>query len=58
MAYLYFFFELHLMVCGLLVPQPGIEPTPSAMKTQSLNPWTTRKNSPSTCTFEASLHPL
>ena len=31
------------MVCRILVPWPGIEPTPSAVKTQSPNHWTTRK---------------
>ena len=38
-----FFFCLTSMACGILVPQPGIEPVPPAVKAQSLNPWTTRE---------------
>ena len=34
------FFWPHHVACGMLVPQPGIEPTPLAMKAQSLNLWT------------------
>jgi len=30
------------MVCGILVPQPGIEPMPSAVEAWMLNHWTTR----------------
>ena len=30
------------MACGILVPRPGIEPTPPAVEGQSLNHWTTR----------------
>ena len=26
---------------GILVPQPGVEPTPSSEKAQSSSPWTT-----------------
>ena len=29
--------------CGILVPQPGIRPVPSALEAQSLNHWTVRK---------------
>ena len=29
--------------CGILVPQPGIEPGPRAVKAQSSNHWTTRE---------------
>ena len=29
--------------CGILVPGPGIEPVPSAVKTQSPNHWTARE---------------
>ena len=29
--------------CGILVPQPGIEPTPPAVEVQSVNHWTTRE---------------
>lgn len=28
------------MACGILIPQPGLEPTPSAVKMQSPNLWT------------------
>ena len=31
------------MVCGILVPQPGIEPTPPALEVQGLICWTTRE---------------
>ena len=31
------------MTCGILVPQPGIEPTPPAEEAQSLNHWTARE---------------
>ena len=31
------------MECGLLVSWPGIEPVPSALEVQSLNPWTARE---------------
>ena len=30
------------MACGILVPQPGIEPTPLALEVQSLNHAMTR----------------
>ena len=42
----FFFFFLswpHRTSCGLLVPPPGIEPTPPALEAQSLNHWTTRE---------------
>ena len=35
-----FFFLAAPCAYGILVPQPGIEPRPSAMKAQSLNHWT------------------
>ena len=38
---LFFFFWPHHVSCGILVPWPGIKPTPLAMKAQSLNHWTT-----------------
>ena len=38
-----FFFWLHHMACGILVPQPGTEPGPSATRPWSSNPWTARK---------------
>ena len=31
------------MACGILVPSPGIEPRPSAVKAQSPNHWTARE---------------
>ena len=41
---LIFFFFLSLPVaCGILVPQPGIEPRPSAVKMWSINHWTARE---------------
>ena len=40
--------------CGILVPRPGIEPGPSAVKVQSLNHWTTREF-PSVHYFKISL---
>ena len=33
----------HHKSCGILVPQPGIEPVSSAVEAQSLNHWTTRE---------------
>ena len=38
-----FFFCLLQAACGTLVPQPGIEPRPSAAKAQSPNHWITRE---------------
>ena len=34
---------LHHVACGILVPQPGIEPAPLAMKDWSSNHWTVRE---------------
>ena len=31
------------MACGLLVPQPGIEPVPPAVETWSLKHWMARE---------------
>ena len=31
------------MACGILVPQPGIEPAPLALEVQNLNHWTARE---------------
>jgi len=42
-----FNFWLHHVPFGILVPLPGIEPTPSALEGQSLNHWTTREVLPS-----------
>ena len=33
----------HSTACGILVPQPGIEPVPPALEAQSLNHWTARE---------------
>ena len=41
--YLFFFFWPHCVACGILVPQPGIEPVPSAVKVLSPNHWTSRE---------------
>ena len=38
-----FFFWLSWSACGILVPQPGIEPTPSTVKDQSPNHKIARK---------------
>ena len=40
--HIYFFFFLATL-CGILVPQPGIEPVPPAVEAWSLNHWTTRE---------------
>ena len=37
------FFWLRHAACGILAPRPGIEPGPSAVRTQSPNNWTTRE---------------
>ena len=39
----YFLFRLCPVVCRILVPQPRIEPTPSAVEAQNLNHWTVRE---------------
>ena len=42
MALFYFLiFQLHWEACGILVPQPGIEPIAPALAAQSLNHRTT-----------------
>ena len=38
----FFFFFCH-PACGILVPQPEIEPVPPAVEAWSLNHWTTRE---------------
>ena len=38
--FFFFFFRLYRRACGILVPWSGIEPSPSAIKAQSLNHWT------------------
>ena len=40
---IYIFFWLPWAACGILVPWPGIEPGPSAVKVLSPNHWTSRK---------------
>ena len=40
------FFWLRYKACGMLVPQPGVEPAPPAVEAQSLNHWTTREVPP------------
>ena len=40
---LIFIFWLHCVVCALLVPQLGIEPTAPAGAAQNINCWTTRQ---------------
>ena len=40
---LLFFFWLCHTACRILVSQPDIEPTPSALEAWSLNHWTTRE---------------
>ena len=37
------FFWPHCTACRILVPGPGIEPTPPAVEAWSLNSWTTRE---------------
>ena len=39
----FFFFWLHRAACGILDPQPRIEPVPPAVEEWSLNHWTTRE---------------
>ena len=39
----FFFFWPQCRACGILVPQPGIKPTPSAVKARSPNHWTVRE---------------
>lgn len=38
-----FFFGLCCIACGILVPWPGVEPTPTAVGAQNLNQWTIRE---------------
>ena len=48
--FIYLFFKQKFLfylfgraACGILVPWPGIEPTPPAVEVQSLNHWTTKE---------------
>ena len=43
MVLLIFIFWLRREACGILVPQPGMEPVPPALGAQSPNLWTTRE---------------
>ena len=46
------FFWLCPAVCGILVPQPGIETTPPVVEARSLNHWTAREvHQGSPCSF-------
>ena len=37
------FFWLHCTTCGILLPLPGIKPTPPAVEVQILNHWNARE---------------
>ena len=37
------FFLSHRTACGILVPQPGMEPMPPAVEARGLNHWTARE---------------
>ena len=41
--YLFIYFWPCRATCGILVPQPGIEPVPHAVEAQSPNFWTARE---------------
>ena len=45
LSFFLFFFFNGCTACGILVPWPRIEPVPTAVETQSPNPWTARKSS-------------
>ena len=38
-----FIFWPYHMACGILIPWPGMEPSPPALEAQSLNQWITRE---------------
>ena len=40
--FILFFWPCHV-VCGILVPRPGIEPGPPALEAWSFNHWTARE---------------
>ena len=40
---IFFFGHVFLVACGILVPQPGMEPMPPAVEAWSLNQWTARE---------------
>ena len=41
--YLFIYFWPRCLACGILVPQPGIQPVPPAVEAWSLNHWTARE---------------
>ena len=41
--FFFFFFWPRRVACAILVPRPGIEPTPPEVEAQSLNHWTIRE---------------
>ena len=43
LSFLFFFFWPCTVACGILVPQPGIEPSSPAVEAQSLNHWCARE---------------
>ena len=43
-ANLFVFVFFGCTACGILVPQPGIKPTPPSVEAQSLNHWTSGKS--------------
>ena len=51
-AVCFFVFWLHCVACGILVPQPGIEPASPAVEALSLNHWEVQ-GSPQACIFPA-----
>ena len=40
----FYFLALMCGTCGILIPGPGIKPSPPAVEAQSLNQWTSRKS--------------
>ena len=50
-AFFCFCFWPHSMACRILVPQPGIEPTPPAVEAWNLNHWTTKEIPVSSCFY-------
>ena len=49
--FFFFFFLPHCTPCRILVPWPGIEPIPPAVKSRSLNHWTGREVPEILCLF-------
>lgn len=41
--YMHLFIYWPYMVCGILVPEPGIQPAPPALEGQGLSHWTTKE---------------